>query len=158
MMDFLNKLGETLASAGKDVGQKAKDLSGAAKLTIDIKSKEDYVQRMYAEIGRQYYEDHKNETEGLYEEMALVKEALEVIADMKKELQSLKGEKTCPRCGEKVGEDDAYCRSCGAKMEEDEIIVDAVTKDVPEEEAGEETTEEIKVESKKETTEEIYED
>ena len=87
-MDFLNKLGETLASAGKDVGQKAKDLSGAAKLTIDIKSKEDYVQRMYAEIGRQYYEDHKNETEGLYEEMALVKEALEVIADMKKELQS----------------------------------------------------------------------
>ena len=50
--------------------------------------------------------------------MELIKEALEVIEDMKKELQSLKGEKTCPRCGESVGEDDAYCKSCGAKMEE----------------------------------------
>lgn len=148
-MDFFNKLGETLASAGKDVSQKAKDLSGTAKLTIDIRSKEDYVQRMYAEIGRQYYEDHKNDTEGLYEEMELVKEALETIAAMKKELQSLKGEKTCPRCGEKVGEDDAYCKSCGAKMKDDEIIVDAVTKDVPTEEAEPE---------KKETTEEVCED
>lgn len=145
-MDFFNKIGETVASVGKDVSQKAKDLSGVAKLSIDIKSKEDYVQRMYAEIGRQYYEDHKDEAEGLYEEIALVKEALEAIADMKKDLQNLKGEKTCPRCGEKVGEDDAYCKSCGAKMEEDEIIVDAVTKDVPEEETAEEKAEEAAAE------------
>lgn len=145
-MDFFNKIGETVASVGKDVSQKAKDLSGVAKLSIDIKSKEDYVQRMYAEIGRQYYEDHKDEAEGLYEEIALVKEALEAIADMKKDLQNLKGEKTCPRCGEKVGEDDAYCKSCGAKMEDDEIIVDAVTKDVPEEETAEEKAEEASAE------------
>lgn len=151
-MDFFNKLGETIASASKDVSQKAKDLSGTAKLTFDIKSKEDYVQRMYAEIGRQYYEDHKDNTEDLYEEMALIKEALDAIADMKKELQSLKGEKTCSRCGEKVGEDDAYCRSCGAKLEDDEIIVDAVTRDVPEEEEAKEE------EVKEETTEEMCED
>ena len=60
-MDFFNKIGETLASAGKDASQKAKDLSGVAKLKLDIRSKKDYVQRMYAEIGRQYYEDHKDD-------------------------------------------------------------------------------------------------
>ena len=143
-MDLFNKIGETLASAGKDVSQKAKDLSGTAKLSFDIKSKEDYVQKMYAEIGRQYYEDHKDDVENLYEEMPLIKEALDVIEDMKKELQSLKGGRVCPRCGEKVGENDAYCRSCGEKLEDEEIIVDAVTKDVPEEETKEtETAEEI---------------
>lgn len=31
-------------SAGKDVGQKAKDVSGIAKLKMDIRSKEDFVE------------------------------------------------------------------------------------------------------------------
>lgn len=138
-MAFLDKLSETLVSAGKDVSQKAKDLSGSAKLTMDIKSKEDYVQKMYAEIGKQYYEAHKDDAEAVYEQMAQITEALAVIADMKKELLNLKGAKTCPRCGEEVKAADAYCSSCGAKIEDDEIIVDAVVKDAP----AEETTEEV---------------
>lgn len=142
-MAFLDKLSETLVSAGKDVGQKAKDLSGTAKLTLDIKSKEDYVQKMYAEIGRQYYEGHKDDAEAVYEQMEQITEALNVIADMKKELLELKGAKTCPRCGEEVKSADAYCKSCGAKIEDDDIVVDAVVKDAPAEETAEEIKEEV---------------
>jgi len=40
-MEFFDKLSETIVSAGKDVGQKAKDVSGIAKLKMDIRSKED---------------------------------------------------------------------------------------------------------------------
>ena len=43
-MEFFDKLSESLVSAGKDVSQKAKDVSEIAKLKLDIKSKEDYVQ------------------------------------------------------------------------------------------------------------------
>ena len=43
-MAFFDKLSETLTNASKDVGQKAKDLSGVAKLTMDIHTKEDQVQ------------------------------------------------------------------------------------------------------------------
>ena len=39
-MEFFDKLSETIVSAGKDVGQKAKDVSGIAKLKMDIRSKE----------------------------------------------------------------------------------------------------------------------
>lgn len=138
-MAFFDKLSETIVSAGKDVSQKAKDLSGSAKLTMDIKSKEDYVQKMYAEIGKQYYETHKDDEELVYEQMAQITEALAVITDMKKELLNLKGAKTCPRCGEEVKAADAYCSNCGAKIEDDEIVVDAVVKDAP----AEETTEEV---------------
>lgn len=35
---------ESLVSAGKDVSQKAKEVSGVAKLKLDVKSKEDYVE------------------------------------------------------------------------------------------------------------------
>ena len=50
-MAFFDKLGETIVNVGKDATQKAKDLSGVAKLNLDIKAKEDYVQRQYTELG-----------------------------------------------------------------------------------------------------------
>ena len=35
-MEFFDKLSETIVSAGKDVGQKAKDVSEIAKLKIGV--------------------------------------------------------------------------------------------------------------------------
>ena len=47
-MEFFDKLSETIVSAGKDVGQKAKDVSEIAKLKMDIRSKEDFVEMVQA--------------------------------------------------------------------------------------------------------------
>ncbi len=55
-------------SAGKDVGQKAKDVSEIAKLKMDIRSKEDFVEKQYAELGKAYYEKHKDEENAETEE------------------------------------------------------------------------------------------
>ena len=65
-MDFFDRMGEKLVIAGKDVTQKAKDLSGTAKLNFDIKAKEDFIEKQYAQIGKLYYEDHKEEADGAY--------------------------------------------------------------------------------------------
>ena len=54
-MAFFGKLSETLTNASKDVSQKAKDLSGVAKLTMDIHTKEDQVQKMYAQRLEEIY-------------------------------------------------------------------------------------------------------
>lgn len=151
-MAFFDKLSETLANASKDVSQKAKDLSGTAKLTMDIHTKEDQVQKMYAQIGKLYFEAHQDDDPAEYEQMAQIKEMLAAIEDMKKELMELKGAKLCPRCGQEVKASDAYCKSCGAKLEEDEIIVDAVVKEASDEETVSEET------IKEETTEEVFED
>lgn len=43
-MSFFDEMKESLVSAGKDVSQKAKEVSGVAKLKLDVKSKEDYVE------------------------------------------------------------------------------------------------------------------
>ena len=151
-MAFFDKLSETLTNASKDVSQKAKDLSGVAKLTMDIHTKEDQVQKMYAQIGELYFEEHKNDETAAYEQMAQIKETLSVIEDMKKELSELKGVKICPRCGKEISKEDTYCKSCGAKLEDDENIVDAVVKEAPAEETVSEET------ISKETTEEVFED
>ena len=166
-MAFFDKLSETLTNASKDVSQKAKDLSGVAKLTMDIHTKEDQVQKMYAQIGKLYFEAHKDDDPAEYAQMSQIKEMLASIEDMKKELCELKGTKACPRCGQEVKAADVYCKSCGAKLEDDDIIVDAVVKEASDEEAVEEeavlqetvSDEGIPEEAiNKEITEEVFED
>lgn len=151
-MAFFDKLSETLTNASKDVSQKAKDFSGVAKLTMDIHTKEDQLQKMYAQIGKLYFESHKDDETTDYEQMSQIKDTLATIEDMKKELNELKGTKVCPRCGQEVKMADIYCKSCGAKLEDDEIIVDAVVKEAPAEKVDSAET------ISKETTEEVFED
>lgn len=116
-MDFFDKLGESIVTAGKDVSQKARDLSGVAKLNLDIKSKEDFIQKQYSEIGRLYYEAHKDENASEYmEQMALITEASDSIAQMREEIMKLKGAQICPNCGSPVNEGASFCGKCGTKM------------------------------------------
>ena len=118
-MDFFDKLGESLAMAGKDVTQKAKDVSEIAKLKLDIKSKEDYVQKQYMALGLAYYEKHKDE-EGIEEaeQFFLIKEAMEEIERMKAEVLRIQGSAECPKCRAKMPEGATFCSSCGTKMDD----------------------------------------
>ena len=118
-MEFFDKLSETIVSAGKDVGQKAKDVSGIAKLKMDIRSKEDFVEKQYAELGKAYYEKHKDEEEGEEaEQFFLIREAVEEIERMKAEVLRIQGSAECPKCGAKMPEGAVYCSNCGTKMDD----------------------------------------
>ena len=129
-MDFFDRMGEKLVIAGKDVTQKAKDLSGTAKLNFDIKAKEDFIEKQYAQIGKLYYEDHKEEADGLSyrigslkeadgaygQQMQAIAEAFAAIDHMKEEVLKIKGARQCPQCGATVPEDTEFCGKCGAKL------------------------------------------
>lgn len=117
-MDFFSKLGDTLSATGKDVSQKARDLTGLAKLNMDVRTKEEYVLKQYQEIGKQYYESHKEETQPAYEEVNRIKETLGEIEELKNEIAELKGLKKCPSCGAAMGAEDNFCTACGAKRED----------------------------------------
>lgn len=116
-MDFFDKLGDTLVNAGKDVSKKAKDLSGTAKLNMDIKSKEDFIQRQYTEIGRLYYEAHCKETDAEFaQQMAIITEAYDSISGMRDEILKIKGARVCPKCGAPVPDTAGFCGRCGAPL------------------------------------------
>lgn len=116
-MDFFDKLGATLSSAGKDVSQKAKDLSGTAKLNLDIKAKEDLIQKQYTELGRIYYAAHKDDpaAEGM-NCIRTICEAEQEIARMRDEILKIKGAVACPNCGAQLPAGTGFCGQCGTKI------------------------------------------
>lgn len=135
-MDFFSKLGETLSATGRDVSQKAKDLTGLAKLNMDVRSKEEYILKQYTEIGKQYYELHKKDTDPVFAEIPLITEALEEIDRLKEEIADLKGLKKCPACGAMIEAEAVFCKQCGQKYEsaaEEVVTGEVVTEDKAEE-------------------------
>ena len=102
-MSFFDEMKESLVSAGKDVSQKAKEASGVAKLKLDVKSKEDYVEKQYAELGRTYFDAHRDDEENAEnEQFKVIKEALAEIERMKTEILNLQGAAECPNCGARM--------------------------------------------------------
>ena len=72
-------------------------------------AKEDFVEKQYAELGKAYYEKHKDEesAEGKektpeQEHFFLITEALGEIERMRAEVFKLQGAVECPKCGAKM--------------------------------------------------------
>ena len=117
-IDF-GKLKTDLVSAGKEVGGKVSEASNAAKLKLDIHSKEDFVEKQYAALGKAYYEKHKDETDcEEAEQFFLIKEALEEIERMKAEVLKIQGAAECPKCGAKMPDAATFCSNCGTKLDD----------------------------------------
>ena len=137
-MEFFDKLSESLVSAGKDVSQKHLDnllwvwscptkegYPGDAY--VDVVSWDIYLpeyeatdyQKQYEELGRSYYEKHKDEEEcEEAEQFFLIREAVEEIERMKAEVLRIQGSAECPKCGAKMPEGAVYCSNCGTKMDD----------------------------------------
>ena len=139
-MSAWDDLKGTLFAAGRDVSQKAKEVSEVAKLKMDIHTKEDFVEKQFAILGRAYYEANKeNASEKDADQFAVITEAIEEIKRMNQQVMDIQGVLQCPSCGKKVPTGNAFCSDCGAKMEE--VIVDATV--VSEEAVVEEPTVEV---------------
>lgn len=115
-MSFIDKLGDSIVSMSKDVGQKAKEASGIAKLKLDIRIKQEYVKEQYAQLGKVYYEAHKNEDVPEKQRFDKISDALDEIYKMELQILELKKARRCPNCGVEASETAEYCSNCGAKL------------------------------------------
>lgn len=115
-MSFWNNMKETVASAGKDVSQKAKEVSGVAKLKLDIRSKEEALNKEYIALGKRYYEMNK-EGEIADQEISNVSTLLNEIEDLKSEVLRMQGGCSCPQCGAVVPLGTSFCSQCGARID-----------------------------------------
>lgn len=151
MMGTWDDLKGSLFAAGRDVSQKAKEISGMAKIKMDIRTKEDFVEKQFALLGRAYYEANKDAVSlGDEEQFKVIKEAIDEIARMEQQLLELQGVVLCSNCGRKSPVGTSYCCACGSKL--DDIVVDATV--VSEEEVGEEIFEEEIIADAEEVVEE----
>ena len=100
-MSFWNDLGEKVQSGskivaekaktgGKAVADKAKELSQIASLKAQIASEENVINKNYKELGKAYYEAHKDEEEFTYSEyMTNIRNAFVKKAELTCEVERL---------------------------------------------------------------------
>ena len=129
-MDFFDSLGKKLASAGKDMADKTKELTDTARIKMEIKNKEDYIQQQYAKIGQQYYETHCNEIQDEYPQMTIIRNTFLEIEKLKKELMDVKGTVECPNCHQMVDATASFCHNCGAKLVKPVVVDEPTAEDI----------------------------
>lgn len=125
-MDILNKISDSLVSAGKEVTEKAKDMTDAGRLQYDISKKKSEINDKYRALGRKYYAEHRDEKD---DGVVAITAALEELHDMERRLADVKGGIRCDKCGAIVPNGSSFCGKCGAKVgnifeDEDEDIFD----------------------------------
>lgn len=113
--DF-EQIKQTMVSAGKEVSEKAKEASSIAKLKLDIHTKEEFLTKQYAELGKAFYQAHKNEDVPERSFFATIAEAEEELDRLNNELMDLQGAVRCPKCGSKQSDDNVFCNQCGTNL------------------------------------------
>lgn len=112
-----DEIKDCLYATGRDVSKKAKDMSEIARLKMDIRAKEDFVEKQYAALGQKYYKAHKNDEAPAEEtQFSIIEEALEEIERMKQMMLKLQGASECPKCGAKMPDGAMFCSNCGTRM------------------------------------------
>ena len=49
-MELFDKIGDTIVSVSKDATQKAKDISELARIRMELRAKQDYLNKLFLEI------------------------------------------------------------------------------------------------------------
>lgn len=120
-MAFFEQLGKKITDAGQGVAQQTKNLADIARLNSAVSDKEKRIANLYSEIGKAYYERHKNDA--VAEEAASINEINTLFAEIrlnKENISKLKGITKCPNCGADVAYGSAFCNSCGQAMAQNE--------------------------------------
>ena len=114
-LDF-DKIKDSLINAGKEVESKAKDVSAVAKIKMDIRNKEIFLEKQYALLGKAFYNAHKDEDveEKVY--FPSIVEAEEEILRLQDELLAAQGVTACPNCGSKQPTGNGFCSDCGTAL------------------------------------------
>lgn len=121
-MSFWDDLQKTLSEATDFTVQKTTELSDLAKLKYKIHTAEKKLERIYAELGKNYFDTRKNGADHESEFNTLVMQADKLICDianMKAESSKLKKTSVCPECSAEISKECTFCPVCGEKLCDD---------------------------------------
>lgn len=91
-MDFLEKLGDTITTKGKEAADKAKELAEIANLKSQISTCEEVIKKNYMEIGKIYFEQYGDIPEAPFEKQCrAINNAKRGATDLQEKIKEIKG-------------------------------------------------------------------
>ena len=109
-----------LKKSGQEAAGKAKDLAEVTKLQLAQREQESKLEKLYAQLGKGFYEKNPTpaEEEAEFFELAQsITQLKEEIAATKEQLMLLKGGVRCAACGTLMEADAMFCPNCGEARE-----------------------------------------
>lgn len=91
MAGFLNKVSDVLNNTANEISDKAKEISEVSSLNVQIRSQEKIIESTYLELGKNYYEAHKDAAEDKYlEQLQTITVAIETADRLRQEVEQVK--------------------------------------------------------------------
>lgn len=125
-MDIFDKISESIASAGKALGQSAKSVTDTTRMKSAMNNYESRLCQIFVELGEICYKKSRNTQVvdmAAPEIIKLTAEAdciHEEFNKVHRQMCKARGIKICPACGAESGNDFQFCPACGKKLAEDE--------------------------------------
>ncbi len=92
IMDFFDKLGDTIVEKGSRIADKAKETAEIVGLKSQITTCEEVIKKNYTEIGRLYYEKYHDEPDELFgKQCRAIENAQNGVAELRKRIDEIKG-------------------------------------------------------------------
>ena len=120
-MAFFEQLGKKISDMGQGVAQQTKNFADVTRLNSAISDNEKAIAKIYSEIGKAYYEKHKEDA--LAEEAESINKINALFAEIKQhkdEINRIKGIAMCPNCGAEVVAGSTFCNACGQALPKNE--------------------------------------
>lgn len=124
-MSVLDNITKRVTDTAKAAAKKSGSVVEVTRLNMNISAEEEKVRKIYADMGKQLYEDYtegKIVGEKLLGHCEKIDEIVSNIDGMREKVLELRNVKACPNCGMELDVDMTYCYKCGRKQEEPEAF------------------------------------
>ena len=110
--EHASKAKDSAVQVTKTVIEKTNNIVNQTKLKFSISETESKIKDIYTEIGKSVYENYKSTGEVIDD----MEEKFGKIDAMAEEVNELKENVKCPKCGAYNHSDDVYCSKCGERI------------------------------------------
>ncbi len=116
-MAFFKQIGKRITDVSQGVAQQTRNLTDITRLNAKIAEKKETMSQLLFEMGHDYYQKHRKDTD--CEEQEYVDRLNALFLEIMKcqdEVELLKAPNTCKACGARLAEGASICMNCGARL------------------------------------------